>query len=109
EFPLEAVGTDLAALTTITIGGVWSIKGFSGVRIVDMKLPTEFAEAHPGPQFGIAGSRAMTGVHDRPIIGSIVKPALGLRPHETAEMGRELAGADVGFVKDQEKLMSAPF
>src|SRR4051812_24289141 len=30
EFPLEAVGTDLAALTTIAIGGVFSIKGFSG-------------------------------------------------------------------------------
>ena len=55
EFPLEAVGTDLAALTTIAIGGVFSIKGFSGIRIVDMKLPSEFAAAHPGPQFGIAG------------------------------------------------------
>ena len=81
EFPLEAVGTDLAALTTIAIGGVFSIKGFSGIRIVDMKLPQEFAAAHPGPQFGIAGSRALTGVKERPIIGSIVKPALGLRPH----------------------------
>ena len=62
EFPLEAVGTDLAALTTIAIGGVYSIKGFSGIRIVDMKLPPEFGAAHPGPQFGIEGSRALTGV-----------------------------------------------
>ena len=109
EFPLEAVGTDLAALTTIAIGGVWSIKGFSGVRIVDMKLPQEFAAAHPGPQFGIEGSRALTGVRERPLIGSIVKPALGLRPHETAEMVRELAEADVDFVKDDEKLMSPAY
>ena len=109
EFPLEAVGTDLAALTTIAIGGVWSIKGFSGVRIVDMKLPQEFAAAHPGPQFGIEGSRALTGVRERPLIGSIVKPALGLRPHETAEMVRELAEADADFVKDDEKLMSPAY
>ena len=53
EFPLEAVGTDLAALTTIAIGGVYSIKGFSGIRIVDMHLPPEFGAAHPGPQFEI--------------------------------------------------------
>ena len=109
EFPLEAVGTDLAALTTIAIGGVWSIKGFSGVRIVDMKLPREFAAAHPGPQFGIEGSRALTGVRGRPMIGTILKPALGLRPHETAEMVRELADADVDFIKDDEKLMSPAY
>jgi ribulose-bisphosphate carboxylase large chain len=109
EFPLEAIGTDLAALTTIAIGGVFSIKGFSGIRITDMKLPPEFAAAHPGPQFGIAGSRALTGVKERPIIGSIVKPALGLRPHETAEMVRELVNADVDFIKDDEKLMSPAY
>ena len=109
EFPLEAVGTDLAALTTIAIGGVFSIKGFSGIRIVDMKLPPEFAAAHPGPQFGVAGSRALTGVERRPIIGTIVKPALGLRPDETADMVRELVAADVDFVKDDEKLMSPAY
>jgi 3-oxoisoapionate-4-phosphate decarboxylase len=109
EFPLEAVGTDLAALTTIAIGGVYSIKGFSGIRIVGLRLPPEFAGAHPGPQFGVAGSRALTGVHGRPIIGSIVKPALGLRPNETAELVRELVDADVDFIKDDEKLMSPAY
>ena len=109
EFPLEAVGTDLAALTTIAIGGVYSIKGFSGIRIVDMSLPPEFAGAHPGPQFGVAGSRTLTGVQERPIIGSIVKPALGLRPNETAELVRELVEADVDFIKDDEKLMSPAY
>jgi ribulose-bisphosphate carboxylase large chain len=109
EFPLDAIGTDLAALTTIAIGGVFSIKGFSGIRIVDMKLPPEFGAAHPRPQFGIAGSRALTGVSDRPIIGTIVKPALGLRPGETAQMVRELVDADVDFIKDDEKLMSPAY
>ena len=109
EFPLEAIGTDLAALTTIAIGGVFSIKGFSGVRVIDMRLPPEFGPAYPGPQFGVAGSRALTGVADRPIIGTIVKPALGLRPHETAQMVRELVEADVDFIKDDEKLMSPAY
>jgi ribulose 1,5-bisphosphate carboxylase large subunit-like protein len=109
EFPLEAVGTDLAALTTIAIGGVYSIKGFSGIRIVGLLLPEEFAGVHPGPQFGVAGSRALTGVQERPIIGSIVKPALGLRPNENAELVRELVEADVDFIKDDEKLMSPAY
>ena len=108
-FPIAAVGTDLAALMTIAIGGVYSIKGFSGIRVVDMHLPEEFRGVHPGPQFGVAGSRALTGVKGRPIIGSIVKPALGLRPHETAQLVRDLVEADVDFIKDDEKLMSPAY
>ncbi|WP_245314277.1 3-oxo-isoapionate-4-phosphate decarboxylase OiaX [Rhizobium sp. R634] len=108
-FPLEAIGTDLSALMTIAIGGVYSIKGMTGIRIVDMKLPEAFKSAHPGPQFGIAGSRRLTGVEGRPIIGTIVKPALGLRPHETAELVGELIASGVDFIKDDEKLMSPAY
>lgn len=109
DFPLEAIGTDLATLMTVTIGGVYSIKGFSGLRIVGMKLPEEFAKAHPGPQFGIDGSRRLTGVLGRPIIGTIIKPALGLRPHETAALVRDVVEAGVDFVKDDEKLTSPAY
>ena len=93
DFPFDAIGTDLAALMTIAMGGVWSIRGFTGIRVTGMKLPEEFRGAHPGPQFGIAGSRRLTGVEGRPIIGTIVKPALGLRPHETAALVKELIEA----------------
>ncbi|UHD45497.1 RuBisCO large subunit C-terminal-like domain-containing protein [Aureimonas altamirensis] len=108
-FPLAAVGTDLAALMTIAIGGVYSIKGFSGIRITGLKLPEAFAKAWPGPQFGTAGSKRLTGVEGRPIIGTIVKPALGLRPHESAAMVKELVEAGVDFIKDDEKLMSPAY
>ncbi len=108
-FPLDAIGTDLSALMTIAIGGVFSIKGMTGIRIVDMKLPEAFASAHPGPQFGLPGTRRLTGVAERPIIGTIVKPALGLRPHETAELVGELIESGVDFIKDDEKLMSPAY
>jgi 3-oxoisoapionate-4-phosphate decarboxylase len=106
EFPLDAVGTDLAALMTIAIGGPHAIKGLTGLRVIDMKLPEAFRGAYPGPQFGVAGSRKLTAVYGRPIIGTIIKPALGLRPHETAELVREVVEAGADFVKDDEKLMS---
>jgi 3-oxoisoapionate-4-phosphate decarboxylase len=108
-FPFDAVGTDLAALMTIAIGGTYSIKGFTGIRVVDMKLPVEFGKAWPGPQFGVAGSRKLTGVQTRPIIGTIIKPALGLRPHESAALVKDVIDADVDFVKDDEKLMSPTY
>ena len=109
DFPLDAVGTDLTALMTIAIGGVYAIKGLSGIRITGLQLPSAFGSAHPGPQFGTLGTRTLTGVYDRPIIGSIVKPALGLRPHETAELVKELVEAGVDFIKDDEKLMSPAY
>jgi ribulose 1,5-bisphosphate carboxylase large subunit-like protein len=109
EFPLDAVGTDLSALMTIAIGGAYSIKGMTGIRVVGLKLPQEFAAAYPGPQFGIPGSRRLTGVQDRPIIGTIVKPALGLRPNETADLVGDLLSSGVDFIKDDEKLMSPAY
>jgi ribulose-bisphosphate carboxylase large chain len=106
DFPLEVVGTDIAALMTITVGGVYSIKGLSGIRVLDMQLPEAFQNAHPGPQFGVEGTRRLTNVYDRPLVGSIIKPALGLPPEQTADVARELAQAGVDFIKDDEKLMS---
>lgn len=108
-FPLDAVGADLSALMTIAVGGIFSIRGMTGLRVVDLKLPQEYQSAYPGPQFGLPGSRRLTGVYDRPIIGTIVKPALGLRPHETAELVGELIGSGVDFIKDDEKLMSPAY
>ncbi|MCO5080669.1 MAG: ribulose-bisphosphate carboxylase large subunit family protein [Rhizobiaceae bacterium] len=108
-FPVDAIGTDLSALMTIAVGGVFSIKGLTGIRVVGMRLPDEFRDAHPGPRFGVAGSRRLTGVEGRPIIGGIIKPALGLRPDEAAAMVGELIDADVDFIKDDEKLMSPSY
>jgi ribulose-bisphosphate carboxylase large chain len=109
SFPFDAIGTDLAALMTIAIGGVFSIKGLSGIRITGLSLPAAFKGAYPGPQFGIAGSRALTGVYGRPLIGTIIKPALGLRPPEAAALVREVVEAGADFVKDDEKLMSPAY
>ncbi|WP_425099258.1 3-oxo-isoapionate-4-phosphate decarboxylase OiaX [Tropicibacter sp. S64] len=104
-YPLEAVGTDIAALMTICIGGVFAVRGLTGVRVMDFDLPPEWA-CHPGPQFGMEGSRRLMGVQDRVIIGSIIKPSLGLLPEETARVIKDLCEAGVDFIKDDEKLMS---
>ncbi|WP_194096437.1 3-oxo-isoapionate-4-phosphate decarboxylase OiaX [Marivivens aquimaris] len=104
-YPLEAVGTDIAALMTITIGGVYAVRGLTGVRVKDIDLPSEWS-CHPGPQFGILGSRKLMGVTDGPMIASIIKPSLGLLPEETAAVVKTLCEAGVEFIKDDEKLMS---
>lgn len=107
-YPLDAVGTDIAALMTITIGGVFAIRGVTGIRVMDIDLPNAWS-CHPGPQFGVKGSRRLMGVQEGPMIASIIKPSLGLLPHETAEVVRQLCEAGVDFIKDDEKLMSPAY
>ena len=105
SFPMEAVGTDVAALMTICVHGVWSVRGLTGARVMDIDLPAEWS-CHPGPQFGIAGSRRLMGVDSGIMVASIIKPSLGLLPEETAAVVKELCEAGVDFIKDDEKLMS---
>ncbi|MEN8689551.1 MAG: 3-oxo-isoapionate-4-phosphate decarboxylase OiaX [Desulfobacterales bacterium] len=105
SYPYEAVGTDVASLMTVAIGGVFAVRGLSGIRVINLDLPPEWA-CHPGPQFGIAGSRRLMGVPEGPMIASIIKPSLGLLPEETALIVADLCEAGVDFIKDDEKLMS---
>lgn len=104
-YPMDAVGTDIAALMTITVGGVYAVRGLSGIRVMDIDLPLAWA-CHPGPQFGISGSRDLMGVDQGPMLASIIKPSLGLLPEETAAVVKQLCAAGVDFIKDDEKLMS---
>jgi ribulose 1,5-bisphosphate carboxylase large subunit-like protein len=106
DFPLEVIGTDIATLLTIAFGGIFSVRGLSGARIVGLRLPPAFIKAYPGPAFGIAGSRRLANVYGRPLIGSIIKPALGLTAEQTAEVTRELVEAGADFIKDDEKMMN---
>jgi ribulose-bisphosphate carboxylase large chain len=46
-------------------------------------------------------------VHGRPLIGTIIKPSIGLSPEQTALLVKELAAADIDFIKDDELLSSS--
>lgn len=107
-FPLDAIGTDIAALMTIAIGGAYSIRNLTGIRVMDIDLPQAW-NCHPGPQFGIEGSRRLMGVKKGAMIASIIKPSLGLLPEETAPIIAELCAAGVDFIKDDEKMMSPAY
>ena len=82
---------------------------FEGLRLLDIDLPQAFADAYPGPRFGIAGTRRLAGVDDRPLIGTIIKPSVGLTPEQTAALVDILAGADLDFIKDDELIASPPY
>jgi ribulose-bisphosphate carboxylase large chain len=107
-WPLENVGASLPNLLATVAGNLYELREFSGLRLMDIELPQAFAEAYPGPQFGIAGTRRLAGVEGRPIIGTIVKPSVGLAPQQTADLVRMLALAGLDFIKDDELMANPP-
>lgn len=107
--PPELVGTDLFTLLAAVLGNVYERPELAAVRLVALDLPQWFTAAHPGPRFGVAGTRGLVGgVAGRPLIGSIIKPSVGLTPQQTADMVLELALAGIDFVKDDELMTSPP-
>lgn len=108
SFSIENMGTNLPTLIATVAGNLFELRDVSGLKLIDIDLPDVFKEAYPGPQFGITGTRELAGVQDRPIIGTIVKPSVGLTPEATADLVGDLAGADIDFVKDDELMANAP-
>ena len=99
-----------SALMTIAIGGTFSIKRLTGIRVVDMKLPEAFRGAYPGPKFGIDGSRRLTGVEDRPIIGTHRQAgARAAAARDGGDGAASWSSPGVDFIKDDEKLMSPAY
>ena len=107
SIPLAVTGADLLNVVATLLGNVFELREASGLRLLDFSVPDGLARTLPGPSFGVAGTRATAGVRGRPLIGSIVKPSVGLTPRETAELVREMGLAGIDFVKDDE-LMAGP-
>jgi ribulose-bisphosphate carboxylase large chain len=108
SWPLHNIGPSLPNLLATIAGNLWELKAFSGMRLLDVKLPAAFLQSYKGPQFGVAGTRALTGVYNRPLIGTIIKPSVGLSPAATAEQVRVLAQAGIDFIKDDELQADGP-
>src|SRR5690606_11423691 len=56
----------------------------------------------------VEGTRRLVNVSDRPVIGTIIKPSVGLSPIQSAEQTRELIQAGLDFIKDDELQVDSP-
>jgi ribulose-bisphosphate carboxylase large chain len=108
SWPIENMGPSLPNLMSTIAGNLFELRQVSGLRLTGLQLPPSFARAYPGPAFGIEGTRRLTGVERGPLIGTIIKPSVGLSPEETAQQVRELVAGGVDFIKDDELQADGP-
>lgn len=107
SWSIENFGYNLPMLVSTLQGNLYEIKQFTGLKLMDIGLPASYGKQFAGPAFGVDGCRQLTQVFKRPLIGTIIKPSIGLTPEDTAAMVNTLAGAGIDFVKDDELLGSA--
>ena len=107
-YPFTNIGPSLTTLITIISGNLYELGPFSGLRLLDVEIPRAFGAVYKGPQFGITGTRRLAGVYDRPLIGTIIKPSVGLSPDDTAALVKTLCEAGIDFIKDDELQTNSP-
>ena len=90
-------------------GNVFGLRLLRNLRLTDIKFSRQLVKSFKGPQYGIEGIRKLVGVHSRPLVGTIIKPKLGLKTIDHAKVAYEawLGGCDI--VKDDENLSSQSF
>jgi ribulose-bisphosphate carboxylase large chain len=102
SWPLDSIGPSLTNLMATIAGNLFELRQLSGIRLREVTLPRAFIDAYPGPAFGVAGTRRLAGVERLPLIGTIIKPSVGLTPEATAEVVSRLIDGGIDFIKDDE-------
>ena len=109
-YPLELFEANSVPDILSSIGGnIYGMKCVTGLLWEDVKFSEKMLKKYKGPQFGIKGIRKYLKVYDRPLVGTIVKPKVGLTEKEHAKVAYDswIGGCDI--VKDDENLTSQSF
>ena len=102
DFPLANIGRNLPTLWATVAGNLFDLGETTGLRLEHLALPPAFRARFERPRHGVTGTRAAAGVAEGPLVGTIIKPNVGLSAAETGALVAELCRAGVDFIKDDE-------
>lgn len=102
SFPLANIGANLPTLAATVAGNLYDLGEATGVRLESLRIPAAYRARFERPRHGVAGTRVLTGVAAGPIVGTIVKPNVGLSAEATGALVGTLCEAGIDFVKDDE-------
>jgi ribulose-bisphosphate carboxylase large chain len=131
SWSLENMGYNLPTLVSTIQGNLYELQQFTGLKLMNLEVPPSFAQHFRGPMFGVTGTRRLVfgapisrsarpetsplqadqeigAPQNRPLIGTIIKPSIGLSPQQTADMVKVLCAAGIDFIKDDELMANPP-
>lgn len=89
------------------MGGHVDIDIITKCRLIELELPELVTKHFLGPKYGLSGFRKLTGQYNKPLLGSIVKPKIGITPEVLLDMVKQMVDGGVDFIKEDE-IMSNP-
>lgn len=101
-FPIANVGANLPTLAATVAGNLFDLGEVTGLRLEQLRLPAAFRKLFALPRHGIGGTLRRIGATQGPLVGSIIKPNVGLSSAETAALVDMLCAAGLDFIKDDE-------
>jgi ribulose-bisphosphate carboxylase large chain len=90
-------------------GNVFGLRAVRNLRLNDINLPRELVQNFKGPEYGKDGIRKLLDVKDRPLVGTIIKPKLGLKTKDHAKVAYDAWVGGCDIVKDDENLSGQRF
>jgi len=100
---------NLPQILSAIAGNIYGMKVLKSLRLLDIGFPKDIVNTYKGPKYGIEGIRKLTKVKDRPLLGTIVKPKVGLNEVEHAKICGDAWIGGLDIVKDDENLTSMSF
>ncbi len=95
-------GGNVQNILTFIVGNVLGMKEVSALKLLDIWFPPAMLEHYDGPSYTLDDMRNYLGVYDRPILGTIIKPKIGLTAAEYAEVCYDFWVGGGDFVKNDE-------
>jgi len=109
-YPIELFENgNMPNILSSVAGNVFGLRALKNLRLNDLVLPKDLVQSFKGPKYGISGVRNLLGVKDRPLVGTIVKPKLGLKTQDHAQVAYDAWRGGCDVVKDDENLSSQSF
>jgi ribulose-bisphosphate carboxylase large chain len=92
------------------MGNVFGMRELDAYYVLDIALPSKYQRQFSGPT-GLEHIRKWLGTHktQRPHVGTIVKPKVGLTPKEFANVAYQAWVGGLDLVKDDENLVDQKF
>jgi len=95
-------GGNVQNILTYVVGNVLGMKEVKEIKLLDVWFPPAMLEQYDGPSYTIDDMRKYLNVYGRPILGTIIKPKMGLTSAEYAEVCYDFWVGGGDFVKNDE-------
>jgi ribulose-bisphosphate carboxylase large chain len=102
-------GGNVQNILTFIAGNVLGMKEISALKLLDVWFPSAMLEQYDGPSYTLDDMRKYLDVFDRPILGTIIKPKIGLTAAEYAEVCYDFWSGGGDFVKNDEPQANQDF